>query len=149
MSSRRRTAPETQFSLLAPGFENPDSKPEKSRDNNKKSEISHVAQPATKKPATSRDQTGRQPALPGIAVRGRPRLRVKRSASERAAASRSQREADGSRRVEVMLDPDTLAALDSLAQADGATRGEVVSRLIRNAHRRRRAIPAAARDGHA
>ncbi|MBL8485521.1 MAG: ribbon-helix-helix protein, CopG family [Rhodocyclaceae bacterium] len=74
---------------------------------------------------------------------------MKRSASERAAASRSQREADGSRRVEVMLDPDTLAALDSLAQADGTTRGEVVSRLIRNAHRRRRAIPAAARDGHA
>jgi hypothetical protein len=48
----------------------------------------------------------------------------------RKAASRAAARASGRRPVELMLDEPTIAALDALAAAAGATRSDMVIRLV-------------------
>jgi hypothetical protein len=92
---------------------------------------------ATKaKHAKSRGRkTGSNPQafLPGMSRRGRPRAKVAVAASERAANSRRRRLATGAKRVELVLDADTLAKLDALAEHLKETRAGVVSWLLARA----------------
>jgi hypothetical protein len=55
-----------------------------------------------------------QPYLPGLSRRGRPRVKNPLPASARAIASRKRRLEAGMKRIELLLAPDTAAALERL-----------------------------------
>ncbi len=140
MSNRKTRPPSTQIPIFDMEPLNPDSETSIHRKINPSSGVSKITKPVSQKPGKPPDR--RQPALPGIAVRGRPRLRVKPTASERAARSRRNREAAGAKRIELVLDPRTVEGLEALVRITGETRGQVVARLIQASLRRRRiAIP--------
>ncbi|RLJ64837.1 hypothetical protein [Sulfurisoma sediminicola] len=82
-----------------------------------------------------RTQTGSNPQafLPGMSRRGRPRAKVAVAASERAANSRRRRLATGAKRVELVLDADTLGKLDGLADHLKESRAGVVNWLVARA----------------
>lgn len=81
-----------------------------------------------------------QPFLPGLSRRGRPRSKNPIPATERATASRQRRMAAGTKRIELLLAPETAADLDFLASHFRISRVELVSRLLaQSAKRIRRA----------
>jgi hypothetical protein len=82
--------------------------------------------------ATSQNLPG-QGFLPGLSRRGRPRLAKPISAVERTAEHRRKRIANGSKRVEIILDADVSQALDRLASHHQEARSEVIATLIRKA----------------
>lgn len=140
MTDKKAAPASPQLPIFDMDLLNPVSNAVSKSKNSQLKQTSKISKPEQKKPANPPDR--RQPALPGIAVRGRPRLRVKPTASERAARSRRNREAAGAKRIELVLDPATVAGLEALASATGETRGQVVARLIQASLRRRRiAIP--------
>jgi len=71
-----------------------------------------------------------QPSLPGMARRGRPRLKNPVPATLRAAQSRRKRVEAGTKRIELMLAPDVAKQLDALAEHFKESRAEVVARLL-------------------
>ena len=140
MSNKKASPPSTQIPIFDMDPLNPDSETSIHRKTNSLSNVPKITKPVSQKPGKSPGH--RQPALPGIAVRGRPRLRVKPTASERAARSRRNREAAGAKRIELVLDPRTVAGLEALVRVTGETRGQVIARLIQASLRRRRiAVP--------
>lgn len=146
MTSPRKSTSDSQLSLIDQDLPQPVSKSTEAAPRKASQPQKGITKPDEGKGRGKNPLAGRQPALPGIAVRGRPRLRVKRSASERAAESRRQREAAGVRRVELMLTPGTLVALDALVRDSGSTRTDVIARLIENSFRRRRAATGRRRE---
>lgn len=98
---------------------------------------------ATGKPSTSskRSKTNLttpsnlpgQGFLPGLSRRGRPRLAQSISAVERTAEHRRKRIANGSKRVEIILERDVSQALDKLAEHFQEPKSDVIATLIRKA----------------
>lgn len=136
MSNKKAKSHPTQIPIFDMEPSNPDSKTNNPIKIRPLEDTSKITKPVSQKSGKPPDR--RQPALPGIAVRGRPRLRVKPTASERAARSRRNREAAGAKRIELVLDPKTVAGLEALVRVTGETRGQVVARLIQASLRRRR-----------
>lgn len=77
-----------------------------------------------------------QPFLPGLSRRGRPRLKNPVPATERAAESRRKRVEAGTRRIELMLQPEVAAMLDALAEHFKESRANLVTRLLTRAAKR-------------
>ncbi len=77
-----------------------------------------------------------QPFLPGLSRRGRPRAKNPIPATVRASESRKRRIAAGMKRIEMLLAPDTLAALERLCLHHHIPRSEIISRLILKAAKR-------------
>ncbi len=81
-----------------------------------------------------------QPFLPGLSRRGRPRSKNPIPATVRATASRQRRIEAGTKRIELLLEPEIAAALDFLTRHFRVSRVELVSRLLaQTAKRIRRA----------
>lgn len=81
-----------------------------------------------------------QPFLPGLSRRGRPRSKNPIPATVRATASRQRRMEAGTKRIELLLEPEIAANLDFLTRHFRVSRVELVSRLLaQTAKRIRRA----------
>lgn len=78
-----------------------------------------------------------QPFLPGMSRRGRPRLPNPVPPTVRASESRRRRAEAGAKRIELILDADTAAKLESLVDQRKTSRVEVITLLIAKAARRR------------
>lgn len=77
-----------------------------------------------------------QAFLPGLSRRGRPRSKNPISPTERASESRKRRIEAGVKRIELLLEPATMAELDRLVQHFNISRVELISRLIGKAAKR-------------
>ncbi|MBI4985838.1 MAG: hypothetical protein HZC24_11000 [Rhodocyclales bacterium] len=85
------------------------------------------------KPSSTRAKPNPQAFLPGLSRRGRPRSAVPSSASQRAALSRRRRLDNGGKRLEFIVDADSVAKLDRLADHQKESRSEVLIGLIAKA----------------
>jgi hypothetical protein len=83
----------------------------------------------------------KQPSLPGLSRRGRPRAENPVPATVRASESRKRRLDTGVKRIELLLEPHIAADLEWLLSHFKTSRAEIIGRLISQAARRRRALP--------
>jgi len=90
--------------------------------------------PGQKKRAPA--EVAKQPFLPGLSRRGRPRSKNPVPATTRASNSRKRRLAVGVKRIELFLPPEIAADLELLTQHFRVPRGEVIARLVARAARR-------------
>lgn len=128
-----------QLSLVDEDYSNPDSNikstfPEKPKPTQAKAQPARQAIPEPK-----------QPFLPGMSRRGRPRSESPVPPGTRASESRKRRMEAGIKRVELLLEPAVMAELDTLVAHFKTSRVEVISRLIDKAARRIRDKPSASR----
>lgn len=94
---------------------------------------------AERKPRPAEKQTpvpAVQAFLPGLSRRGRPRKKDSLSPVARASESRKRRMSAGVKRIEVLLEPEVAAMLESLMAHHQASRVEILSRLISKAAKR-------------
>lgn len=77
-----------------------------------------------------------QACLPGLSRRGRPRLKNAKPAVLRASESRRRRAAAGAKRIELVLDAETVSQLDALTEYFKVSRVELINRLVIKAARR-------------
>lgn len=77
-----------------------------------------------------------QACLPGLSRRGRPRLKNPKSAAVRAGESRLRRAAAGAKRIELVLDAETVLQLNALTEYFKLSRVELINRLVIKAARR-------------
>jgi hypothetical protein len=97
------------------------------------------ASPGRPKPRSRTRQTlteSQQTFLPGLSRRGRPRSKNPIPATVRASQSRKRRTEAGTRRIELLLDPEVAAKLDALMNHFKLSRVEVVGRLVTQAAKR-------------
>lgn len=94
------------------------------------------AKPGRRRPAKQAAVASLQAYLPGLSRRGRPRLKNAKPAAVRASESRQRRVAAGAKRIELVLEAETLAQLDVLTEHFKITRVEIISRLVGKAARR-------------
>lgn len=85
------------------------------------------------RPVPSRRTPNPQAFLPGFSRRGRPRSIESFSPAQRAALSRQRRLEQGGKRLEFILDSDSVAKLDLLADHLKEPRSEVLIGLIAKA----------------
>ncbi len=94
------------------------------------------AKPGRRRAAKQAVVASPQAYLPGLSRRGRPRLKNAKPAAVRASESRQRRVAAGAKRIELVLEAETLTQLDALTGYFKITRVELINRLVGKAARR-------------
>lgn len=106
-------------------------------DSNKQPEASNKpAKPRIVSKAADVAPAGLQAFLPGLSRRGRPRTKNPIPPTVRASESRKRRIEAGTKRIELLLAPETAADLDTLTTHFKVSRVEIVSKLIAKAAKR-------------
>jgi hypothetical protein len=77
-----------------------------------------------------------QAYLPGLSRRGRPRLKNAKPAVVRASESRQRRVEAGAKRIELVLEAETITQLDALTAYFKISRIELINRLVKKAAKR-------------
>lgn len=94
------------------------------------------AKPGGRSTAKQAAVAAAQAYLPGLSRRGRPRLKNPKSAAVRAGESRLRRAAAGAKRIELVLDAETVRQLNALTEYFKLSRVELINRLVTKAARR-------------
>lgn len=94
------------------------------------------AKPGRRRAAKQVAVASSQAYLPGLSRRGRPRLKNAKPAAVRASESRQRRVAAGAKRIELVLEAETIAQLDALTAYFKITRIELINRLVKKAAKR-------------
>lgn len=114
----------------SPEYTKPDSKPDNKVLRPTKAKSGKTSKP--RKPSV----VSNQPYLPGLSRRGRPRLKDAKPPTVRASESRQRRLGTGAKRIELILEAETINQLDILIRHFQVTRVEIISRLIAKAAKR-------------